>query len=258
MTSTPATAVRPPPPGGALLAVTGASGGLGASVVTAALAVRAVAVGRGTVAVDLDPLGGGLDIVLGLEQTPGTRWSDLGALDGEADGEAVLPTLPRADGVRVLSYGRHGEPVPPQVVGALLRALVAVCDLVVLDLPRADRMPGGAPPLDLHLVLAGTSLTQVAALSAVLGMLSRPDGTGVLLRARSASDPEAGALVPVVQAQLGAPVWGIVPDDRSVPADLTHGFAPGRRPGPFVRALDPVLARVLAHVPAHHPRPAPA
>ncbi len=237
------------------MAMTGASGGLGASVLTAALALRAVAAGRTACVVDLDPLGGGLDIVMGLEQTDGTRWSDLAALEGEADGESVLRTLPGADGVRVLSHDRHGTGVPPSVVQALVNALVMVCDLVVLDLPRTGRLPVGSFPPDLHLVVAGTSLTQVAALSALLTSAALADPaagpgaltgrTAVLLRTGGAGGADPAQMAPLVQRQLGTTVLGVIPDDRSVPADLVRGFPPGRRSGPLTRALDPLLLEVL-------------
>ena len=251
---------------GVLVAVTGASGGLGASVVSAGLAVRAAAAGRTACAVDLDPLGGGLDVVLGVEQTEGTRWGDLVALDGEADGEAVLPTLPRVDGVRVLSHDRHGAGVPSSVVRTVVAALVGVCDLVVLDLPRPGRLPCGSPPTDHHVVIAGTTLAHVAALSAVLTSLAASDpenhppvdaggaqegGCGaagsrvVVLRAGSPSGADPAQWAPALQRQLGARVLGVVPDDRSVAADLAHGFPPGGRSGPLTRALDLLLVEVL-------------
>jgi len=269
VTNVGASTTPPSVAGGVLVAVTGASGGLGASVLTAALAVRAVAAGRTACVVDLDPLGGGLDIVLGLEQTDGTRWGDLAALEGEADGESVLHTLPRADGVRVLSHDRHGTGVPDTVVRALVDALVLVCDLVVLDLPRPGRLPVGSPPADHHLILAGTTLTHVAALSALLTSMAPahpaagpptgrdggptvragpvgPVGTvAVLLRGGGAGGADPARMAPVVLRQLGAKVLGVIPDDRSVPADLAHGLPPGGRSGPLAKALDPLLLEVL-------------
>jgi len=37
----------------------------------------------------------------------------------------------------------------------------------------------------------------------------------------------------------------VIPDDRSVPADLAHGLPPGGRSGPLAKALDPLLLEVL-------------
>ena len=61
---------------GAAVAVVGGCGGAGASVLAAALAVTAVRHGGRALLVDCDPLGGGLDLVLGAEHVAGLRWPD--------------------------------------------------------------------------------------------------------------------------------------------------------------------------------------
>ena len=62
---------------GSVLAVVGGRGGAGASVLAAAVAVRAAADGDPVLLVDCDPLGGGLDLVLGAEDAAGPRWPEL-------------------------------------------------------------------------------------------------------------------------------------------------------------------------------------
>src|SRR5690606_10448493 len=81
--------------GGAVVAVVGARGGAGASVVAASLG-RAAGRRRGPVGlVDLALVGGGLDVLLGVEQDPGVRWPDLADARGRLDGEDLLARLPR-------------------------------------------------------------------------------------------------------------------------------------------------------------------
>ncbi|MGZ4743893.1 MAG: P-loop NTPase [Oryzihumus sp.] len=65
-----------------VIGVVGGSGGVGATVLAAALATRAAATGRTVACVDGDVLGGGLDVTFGLEQEPGLRWPDLAAALG--------------------------------------------------------------------------------------------------------------------------------------------------------------------------------
>jgi Mrp family chromosome partitioning ATPase len=60
-----------------IIEVVGGSGGVGASVLSAAIAVRAAQAGLRSVAVDGDRLGGGLDVTLGIERERGARWPDL-------------------------------------------------------------------------------------------------------------------------------------------------------------------------------------
>ena len=131
--------------GRTLLVVVGASGGVGASVLATAVAVRAARAGVNVVLVDGCPLGGGLDVVLGAEQETGIRWADLSRLAGSADARALLARLPSADGVRVLSFGRDATEPGNEVAAAVVSALATACALVVVDASQA----GGRsrPPL---------------------------------------------------------------------------------------------------------------
>lgn len=231
--------------GSGALAVVGASGGLGASVLAAAVAVRAHRGGVDVVAVDLCPLGGGLDVTLGAEQERGVRWPDLAGLSGSADGPALADRLPLAGGVPVLSFDRGaGRRPEAPVVSAVLSALVGTGRLVVVD-----GTPGGSlsePVWDLVrevVVLAGPSLRQLAALAAVAGWL-RDRGLEPLVCLRG--NRGAAQLVPLVESELGLRVLGLLRDDRSVPADLGHGVPPGSRArGPLAAIADALLARAL-------------
>lgn len=60
-----------------VVAVVPGSGGAGASVLAAGLAVTAVRHGVRPLLIDADPLGGGLDVLLGWEEHAGLRWPGL-------------------------------------------------------------------------------------------------------------------------------------------------------------------------------------
>src|SRR5450631_1703863 len=89
-----------------IIGVVGGSGGVGASVLSAAIAIRAAQAGLRTVCLDGDRLGGGLDVTLGIEQERGVRWPDLPGARGRIDGPELLRALPTVDGVAVLSFDR--------------------------------------------------------------------------------------------------------------------------------------------------------
>ncbi len=65
-----------------LVAVVGGRGGAGASVLATALALTAARRDLEVTLLDLDPLGGGLDLLLGAEAAPGLRWGDLRHVTG--------------------------------------------------------------------------------------------------------------------------------------------------------------------------------
>ena len=67
----------PPQRTGRVLAALGGRGGAGASVLAAGVSVAAARRGERCLLMDCDPVGGGLDLVLGTEASTGLRWSEL-------------------------------------------------------------------------------------------------------------------------------------------------------------------------------------
>ncbi|ETZ45222.1 hypothetical protein L838_3671 [Mycobacterium avium MAV_120709_2344] len=92
---------------GHAVAVIGGCGGAGASLLAVALAQAA----GDALLVDLDPWGGGIELLLGGENTPGLRWPDLALQGGRLNWAAVRDALPRHRGVSVLSGTRRGHEV---------------------------------------------------------------------------------------------------------------------------------------------------
>ena len=104
-TGSPSGSTRPP--GGRILAVIGGRGGAGASILAGGLAVTAVRAGHRTLLVDADPLGGGLDLLLGWEDVDGLRWPALAGADGRVDPPALLRALPHRGDLVLLSFDRE-------------------------------------------------------------------------------------------------------------------------------------------------------
>lgn len=120
-----------------IVGVMGGRGGAGASVLSVALALAAARRGLEAMLVDLDPLGGGIDLVLGAEDTSGMRWPDFADTRGRLRTTALSDALPERCGLTVLSWDRGDVlTVPVEAVRAVLDAARRSCDVVVLDLPR--------------------------------------------------------------------------------------------------------------------------
>ena len=112
-----------------VVAVVGGRGGAGASTLACALAVTAASVagdGAPTVLVDADPLGGGLDLVLGCEDLPGLRWPDLTSASGAVSGPALAAALPHRYGLHLLSWDR-GQPQRGHRRGGAVRSCRRRC-----------------------------------------------------------------------------------------------------------------------------------
>ncbi|HEY1486957.1 MAG TPA: septum site-determining protein Ssd [Micromonosporaceae bacterium] len=122
---------------GDIVAVLGGRGGAGASVLAGALAVTGARRGMATMLIDADPLGGGVDLVLGWEHRDGLRWPSLSGVGGRVHPSALVDALPGRADLVVLSWDR-GEPTTatPDAMIAALDAGRRGRDLVVIDLPR--------------------------------------------------------------------------------------------------------------------------
>src|SRR5262249_19534242 len=108
---------------GLTVGVVGGSGGAGATTFACALGQLAAREGTAVV-VDLDPLGPGLDRVLGLEATEGVRWDELCQTTGRLSARALREALPRRVSLGVLTWasGPHGSLQPFAVREALSAA----------------------------------------------------------------------------------------------------------------------------------------
>lgn len=233
--------------GGAVVAVVGARGGAGASVVAASLA-RAVARRRAPAClVDLALVGGGLDVLLGIEQDAGVRWPDLADARGRLDGEDLLARLPRWGTVPVVSTERGGGPEPTalaDVVAALAEVTSARAGVLVLDVDRAAVGSGAAGAgllvaCDEVLVVTPLDVTGVAGAAAVR---DRVDGPAALVVRGPAPGRLAGG---EVADAVGLDVAATVGWDRALAGAVERGQGPCVGRGPVVRAGRELATRYL-------------
>ncbi|MEU8878585.1 septum site-determining protein Ssd [Streptomyces hydrogenans] len=226
--------------------VIGGRGGAGASTLACGLALAAARTGRRTLLVDGDPLGGGLDVLLGAERERGRRWGDFTASKGRLAGGALEESLPAARGVRVLSWGR--EPtgaVPPDAVRSVLAAARRRGGVVVVDLPRAVDEAGAKAlaQLDLGLLVVPGELRAVAAAHRITGTLSMVVRD---LRAVVRGPYAAGLDERWVADALRLPLAGELPYDPGILADQDTGSPPGADPrGPLGRFCAAFWERAL-------------
>ncbi len=226
------------------LGVISGSGGAGATTFAAALAVVS-AERRVSALVDLDPLGPGLDRVVGLDGSEGVRWDSLVGTRGRLGSRSLRQAMPDKDGLAVLTWDIAS---PVEVDAASVREVLSAAqrgnDLVVLDLPRAldDVTVEVVTRCDRVLVTVAPTVVGVASAAKVLSRLrAATDRIGLVLR-------RGGAAVASEQvaATLGAPLLAELPRQRRLPEHLELGLGPvhGQRSA-LARAARSTLGQVL-------------
>ncbi|MDL5154495.1 septum site-determining protein Ssd [Actinomycetospora termitidis] len=226
---------------GRVVCVLGGRGGAGASVLAGAIAVRARDDGARVLLVDCDPLGGGLDLVVGAEQIDGLRWPGLALGGGRVAASSLHDALPHADGpLTVLACDRHGPGPAPEAAVAVVEAGRRAGDVVVCDLPR-HLTPTATAVLevaDLTVLVVPAEVRATAAASRVAQQVTELGATvGVVVRG-----PSPGGLGGEdVAAALGLEVLASVDAEPGLAAAMDHGTVPGVRRGPLADAACAVL-----------------
>ena len=193
-------------------------GGAGASVFAAVLACRAAADAGLAFLIDCDPVGGGVDVLLGCERAAGSRWSQVRLGGGSLDPAVLRDCLPSWHQVSVLAVDDPNA-LDPVALGQITGA-AALAGPVVHDLARWPS-PIRAAALgccDLTVLVTPAEVRAVAASAAIAQGLD-PARTVLVIRGSTASLPAER-----IGTLLGLPVLGELPYDGA-----------SRRPG----GLDP-------------------
>lgn len=229
------------------LAVVNGSGGAGATTFAAALALTAASPARPVTLLDADPLGGGLDRLVGLEEGEGVTWGSLMQSTGRFSARSLRQALPQRGGLAVLTWGKGGAgPVDPALVREVLSAAQRGSQVVVVDVPRyPDAVTADLiTRCDRVILVADLKVHAVCAASKVVELL-RPVAHDLHLVARvsdSALDPAS------VAQTLDVPLLLSMRDQRRLGESVELGLGPvPTRRGPLARAAREAL-RQLAPV----------
>lgn len=223
----------------AVITVMGAAGGVGASTFAAALALNASARSWRSVLVDADPVGGGLDLLVGAEDESGPRWPDIRVSNGHVAADALASSLPVVDHVSLLSHGRNVE--WPRSVAPVVNGLRRAFDLIVCDVARHGWLTGESRSAEL--VARSSSMVlvvpdDVRGIAAARMLVASSPVPVVAVIARRAG--LRGINTEQVEELIKAPVLASVPRLRSVAADVSLGLGVGQS-----RRLRTAAGRVL-------------
>jgi secretion/DNA translocation related CpaE-like protein len=221
---------RSPEAGGLVLGVTGGCGGAGATTAGIWIAQAAAGLGARVLLVDADPWGGGLELALAAEESPGLRWPDLADASGSIDPGQLAEALPVAGGFSFLSWPGSRER-PPAVdaatVGGVLDAARRGYELVIVDIGRSvEPLRTFAWDCDRLLVVV-PALLKAAVASARLLQELPPVDSALVIRGK------AGAALDgtLIAESVGLPLHGIMPEVRGTAgaAELGRLLEHGKR-----------------------------
>lgn len=213
---------RAPEAGGLVLGVTGGCGGAGATTSAIWIAQAAAGLGVRVLLVDGDPWGGGLELALAAEETPGLRWPDLSEASGSIDPEQLSDALPIAGGFSFLSWPGSRErpaPVDAATTGGVLDAARRGYELVIVDIGRgSEPLHTFAWDCDRILIVVPAQLKAAVASARLLQELP-PVEAALLVRGKAGAALDSAMIADAV----GLPVHGRVPELRGVGAASENG-----------------------------------
>ncbi len=222
---------------GRVLGVIGGSGGAGATTLACALGQCSARSGAAVV-IDCDPLGPGVDRILGLEELDGFRWDALSQTTGRLSSRSLREALPSRAGLAALSWRSGSESaLSPFAVREALSAARRGHGTVVLDLPRTlDPLVGElVSRCDLTLLVVRSTVAGVASAARLRVLLGDGAALGVVLRGRGPAGADVARVV-------GAPLLATMPDQRGLAESIDLGLGPIRSwRGPLARACEGLL-----------------
>ncbi|MGC2654324.1 MAG: septum site-determining protein Ssd, partial [Mycobacterium sp.] len=202
---------------GEVIAVVGGRGGAGASMFAAALAQMT----KDALLVDLDPWGGGIDLLLGGESAPGLRWPDLALQSGRLNWPAVQEALPRRRGVSVLSGTRCAVELESRPVDAVIDAGRRGGATVICDVPRrlTDAAQTALETADLVVLVSPCDVRACAATATIAPVLSVVNpNIGLVVRGPS----PGGLRAAEVAATAGIPLLASMRAEPRIAEQLEH------------------------------------
>jgi secretion/DNA translocation related CpaE-like protein len=229
------------------IGVVGGRGGAGASTLACGLAVTAARTGLRVMLVDGDPLGGGLDIMLGAERTGGLRWPDLADSRGRVNSGVLEESLPRLGSLSVLSWDRgQSMLIPPQAMRSVMGAARRGGGLVVVDLPRKvdDTVTETLGQIDVGLLVVPAELRAVAAGCQVAAAFAPAlDDLRVVARGPFSSGLDGEEIARLI----GLPLAGELRPEPGLADPMSGGAPPGSSTrGPLARFSGAFLGQALA------------
>lgn len=120
-----------------VIGVIGASGGIGASLLASLIATDYAESKHSVLLTELSKTSGGLDVLWGIEENRGLRWSDLAGNNRLFFNQDFLRALPSSNGVAILSTDAKNLNVEFEITNKIEQMQKCV-DVLIIDLAKPE------------------------------------------------------------------------------------------------------------------------
>ncbi len=207
-----------------VIGVLGASGGLGTSLFASSLAVQ-VALSNSTLLIETGSCSGGLDVLWGIEEKPGSRWPNLMNSTGKIFPIEVINSLPKVNEVAILSTDSRNAQIPDQFV-EIISELVNSEHITVIDLPNFQN-PKFTELLAICsevIIVVGSTIRSTSAANQLLQKYPELVSAKLVIRTLLGTSLEPLSIAKT----LGLELIGQIPTDQKIVEYLEQGLSPAQ------------------------------
>ena len=200
----------------------GATGGLGTSLLATLIATNFSSKNKKVVLAEFSNFTGGLDVLCGVEEVKGTRWSHI---SNQVLAQDLFRSLPTVEEVRLLSNDSNLLP-NKELLLKTVKNLKAITDLVVFDLPKIEQPDFGEllQLCDELVLVVGSTIRSINAANQILKI--HPELAAAKLVVRQLAGTNLAGLN--IARTLGMQLSGEIPTDVKIVEHLEHGVNPAK------------------------------
>lgn len=208
-----------------IIGVLGVSGGLGCSLLASSIAANFATSKNSTLLVETNMFSGGLDVLWGIEETKGSRWSDLINQSNQILPIDVFRSLPKSDEVSILSCDSK-DPRYPENFDQTIEELLSTSDLVVIDLPnpahpKFENLLGLCTEI---VLLVGSTIKSISAANQLLSQYLDLTKTSLVVRNLPGTNLSALNITKTLKLEL----IGQLMSDQKITEYIEQGLSPAK------------------------------
>ena len=203
----------------------GSSGGIGCSTVASLIASNFLKLSDSVLLSETSTISGGLDVLWGVEDTKGLRFSDLTNTQNQINAKDVIRNLPKSDGLSILSTdSRKALAVSNQL--EIISHLAKGCEYLIIDLPK----PGTKNFVDLLdfcdqiVLLVGTTIRSISAANQLVSLYPLLKKSKLLVRQLPGTNLDSLNIAKTLEISL----TGTIPNDVRIVEQLEQGISPAQ------------------------------